>query len=108
MNAEIERKTVELASRNYAIELLQDEDQEDGQVYLALHPELKGCMAQGSTIEEAIENLKDARIDFIRSLLLDGLDVPQPSEYYGCTTASTGEKSPDTLFIKKTFDVSGF
>ena len=35
------------------------EQDEDG-VYIASCPALKGCYSQGDTIEEAIENIKDA------------------------------------------------
>lgn len=79
MDPQIESKAIMLASQNYAIEILTDMTQEDGQWYLAVNPELKGCMAQGSSIEEAIESLADARFDYIVSLLQDGLEVPSPS-----------------------------
>ncbi len=35
------------------------EQDEDG-VYVAECPTLKGCYSQGATIEEALENIKDA------------------------------------------------
>ena len=35
------------------------EQDEDG-VYIASCPALKGCYSQGDTIEEAVENIKDA------------------------------------------------
>jgi predicted RNase H-like HicB family nuclease len=35
------------------------EQNEDG-VYIASCPALKGCYSQGDTIEEAVENIKDA------------------------------------------------
>ncbi len=35
------------------------EQDEDG-VYVAECPALKGCYSQGATIEEALENIKDA------------------------------------------------
>ena len=46
--------------------------------YLARKPDLPGCMSQGDTPEEAVDNLRDARELYIRSLLEDGLDVPLP------------------------------
>ncbi|MCA9912544.1 MAG: type II toxin-antitoxin system HicB family antitoxin [Anaerolineae bacterium] len=51
-------------------------DGEEG--YVAFHPQLPGCISQGDTSEEAIENLADARVLYIETLLQDGLSVPQP------------------------------
>lgn len=43
--------------RTYKFKILIDQD-EDG-VYIASCPSLQGCYTQGTTIEEAIENIKD-------------------------------------------------
>lgn len=45
--------------------------------YVAINPQLEGCMSQGDTPEEAIENLIDARTLYIESLLEDNLPVPE-------------------------------
>jgi predicted RNase H-like HicB family nuclease len=37
-------------------------------------------MAQGATLEEAIGNLKDARIDYIYDSLKEGIAVPDPAQ----------------------------
>jgi predicted RNase H-like HicB family nuclease len=68
-----------------------DETTDGKEIYLASHPELFGCMAQGVTIEEAQENLKEATIEYIESLLEDGLDIPQPRIEE--TITSTGSTS---------------
>src|SRR5687768_3060734 len=61
----------------YAINIQADEC--DGELcYMASHPELFGCMAQGSTPEEAIRNLEGARHDYISALLEEGIAVPVP------------------------------
>lgn len=44
--------------RNYKFRVIIEQD-EDG-VYIISCPSLKGCYSQGDTIEEAIENIKDA------------------------------------------------
>ncbi len=44
--------------RTYKFKILIEQD-EDG-VYVVSCPALKGCHSQGTTIEEAIENIKDA------------------------------------------------
>lgn len=48
--------------------------------YEAEHPDLPGCMGQGDSINEAIEDLHHARYLYIESLLEDGLPIPAPSD----------------------------
>ena len=61
----------------YAIDIKADEC--GGQVcYIAEHPELYGCMAQGDTPGEAVRNLREAREEYIAALLEAGVEVPQP------------------------------
>lgn len=47
--------------------------------YMAEHPDLYGCMAQGDTPEEAIQNLRAAREDYIAALLDAGIAIPLPN-----------------------------
>jgi predicted RNase H-like HicB family nuclease len=42
-------------------------------------PSLPGCISQGKTKEEAIENIKEAIRGYIRALEEDGLSVPPES-----------------------------
>ena len=53
--------------------------------YFVTHPDLDGCMAEGETVDEAIENLADARELWIESRLESGHPVPEPAdeEYSG-------------------------
>jgi predicted RNase H-like HicB family nuclease len=39
-------------------------------------PSLPGCISEGDTIDEALENIKDAIEGYIASLEADGLPVP--------------------------------
>ncbi len=48
---------------------------EDG-VYIAQCPSLPGCISQGKTREEALENIKDAIKGYIESLRKHGEPVP--------------------------------
>jgi antitoxin HicB len=48
--------------------------------YFVTHPDLDGCMAEGETVEEAIENLADSRELWIGSRLESGYPVPEPAE----------------------------
>lgn len=56
--------------------------------FLARHPELPGCMSQGDTLEEAVENLQDARELYIRTLLEDGLEIPLPRHIAAAATTT--------------------
>jgi predicted RNase H-like HicB family nuclease len=46
--------------------------------FVAYHPELDGCMAQGDTWEEAINKLKSAKSEYIELYLELGWPVPLP------------------------------
>src|SRR6266446_1054219 len=60
---------------HYPIELLPDPD--GG--YVAEHPDLPGCIAQGKTANEAVEALKSARRLWVGTRLEDELPVPEPT-----------------------------
>ena len=49
---------------------------EDG-YYVAECPSLPGCISQGKTKEEAIENIKEAIRCYVRSLEEDALPIPE-------------------------------
>ena len=55
--------------------------------YVAVFPDLPGCMTQGETLEEAIEMAQDARIGWLECEYdTDPNDIPMPSypvEYSG-------------------------
>ena len=69
MDEKLLKQATELADRNYAL-LVSVEKTTSGQaLYMAKNPELIGCMAQGETLEEAIKNLREARIDYIYDFL---------------------------------------
>ncbi|MBA3944949.1 MAG: type II toxin-antitoxin system HicB family antitoxin [Herpetosiphonaceae bacterium] len=56
-----------------------ERDECDGAVcYIARHPELRGCMAQGKTPDEAVADLDDALYDYITALLEEGIPIPLP------------------------------
>jgi len=67
-----------LASRPYLTVVLRDETTEGEPIYVAMNPELEGCVAQGDTPEEARYNLNETRIDFIRYMLEDDVPIPEP------------------------------
>jgi antitoxin HicB len=60
-------------SLNYPIELTRE-----GGFFVAAHPDLPGCVAQGDTADEAIANLDDAREAWIAVGLEDKQFIPEP------------------------------
>jgi len=55
------------------------EQDEDG-FYVAQVPALPGCISQGKTREEAIENIKDAIRGYLESLKKHGEPIPPSIE----------------------------
>lgn len=47
--------------------------------YFAFHPDLEGCMAEGGTADETLENLADSRALWIEARLESGFPVPEPT-----------------------------
>jgi antitoxin HicB len=60
-------------SLNYPIELTRDEG-----FFVAAHPDLPGCIAQGDTADEAIASLDDAREAWIEVGIQDKQFIPEP------------------------------
>lgn len=69
----------EMAKRPYLIMTAVEETTDGQPVYFARVLEMDGCFGQGQTREAAIEDLRLAMVDFIASLLEDGLPVPEPT-----------------------------
>ncbi len=76
-NDEIWERAVTLACRPYQ-EIIFLDSTEDEPVFMALIPELSGCMTHGDTVEEARELIREVKAEFIYFLLEDGLPVPEP------------------------------
>jgi predicted RNase H-like HicB family nuclease len=83
MTSDLEQRAEELAARPYSVEIIHDETTTGEPIIVMSHPELPGCMAQGSTLKEAREELAEARKEYILSLLEDGLPVPGPATTIG-------------------------
>jgi predicted RNase H-like HicB family nuclease len=46
--------------------------------YSAYAPDLPGCVAVGDTVDETVQEMKDAIEFHIEGLLTEGLPIPQP------------------------------
>ena len=53
------------------------EQDEDG-IFIATCPTLPGCLTQGNTRQEALENIKDAIEGYLESLKIRGEAMPPP------------------------------
>jgi antitoxin HicB len=67
----------EYLALSYHYELVRGEPDEGG--FVAFHPELEGCISQGETADEAVENLDDARDAWITTRFQGGLAIPEPA-----------------------------
>ena len=106
MNKNFENRANALASQNYSVVVILDDTTEGEPVYFAQTPEFDGCFGQGKTISEAVDNLYEARIDYIRSLLEDNMPVPGPSltttSAKLTTTVTISYHQSDTFNVKPT------
>ncbi|MGA2505100.1 MAG: type II toxin-antitoxin system HicB family antitoxin [Anaerolineales bacterium] len=78
MDKLLREKAIELSKMGYATDLLRDKTTDGEYIFLAVNPELEGCMAQGETPEDAVANLEDVRIDYMEHLLEFNLPIPCP------------------------------
>jgi predicted RNase H-like HicB family nuclease len=78
MNEQILEQSRKLAARNYQYVLERDVLSNGKIVFIARNLELEGCKSQGYTEDEARTNLDLARVDYIYSLLEDGIVPPDP------------------------------
>jgi predicted RNase H-like HicB family nuclease len=85
-------KAEALAKRPYLVMTTIEETTDNQPIYFARALELEGCFGQGETREAAVEDLRLATVDFIESLLEDGLPVPEPTPLFNPTlgTATQG------------------
>ncbi len=67
--------------------LIEPQSKEEGGGFLAIVPDLPGCMADGKTREEAARNIAAAITAWIAEEVRSGREVPEPSEYL----AASGE-----------------
>jgi predicted RNase H-like HicB family nuclease len=63
-------------NKNYRVALQYDPDG----YWIAEHPELPGCIADGETAQEALSSLDISRELWIESCLATGHEVPEPQE----------------------------
>ena len=55
-------------------------DEADGGGFLIEVPMLKGCMSDGETVEEAYNNLEEAKKEWFTYMLENNLAIPEPAD----------------------------
>ena len=65
--------------RNYEFSVVFEQEEDGG--YSVYCPMLPGCVSQGDTYEEALANIKEAIRGYVKSLIKDGLPVPQEERF---------------------------
>lgn len=55
----------------------------DDKSYLVEFPDLKGCLTEGSTLEDALKNAKEALTGYLTSIFERGYVIPKPSRLTG-------------------------
>lgn len=71
-------KNLDITAYKVELEKLSNDD---GGGYLATVPKLPGCMSDGETQEEALENVQDAIKAWIETALELGRPIPMPEEH---------------------------
>ena len=107
MNRSLDERAKTVVGWPYTMKISKDKTVDGRDIFLASHPELIGCMAQGDTVEEAVKSLKEVTYEYILSLLEDHVPIPLPSSRLTTTGARTihGEVQGHRPFLDILSDV---
>jgi predicted RNase H-like HicB family nuclease len=98
----------QFAARNY-FTIVNREKSEDGEhYYVATHPDLPGCVADGQTPEEAKLELANTRVDYFYFLLEDNLPIPEPRTYEVTSKYKPVEVYSDNILREQPIPSSGY
>lgn len=81
-------------SRKYAV-VVQPLSEADGGGFAATVPDLPGCMSDGETMEEAVENVQGAIVSWLEAAEAMGRAVPKP----GSATGQWRQRVPVSLHL---------
>ena len=76
---DLTQKTGEILSREYARRLVPDET---GGYVASIH-EFPGCIAEGETADEAMNNLNEAAASWVQVALSNGYEIREPASFHG-------------------------
>jgi len=75
------KKDLEYYSKLPYTIILEKWDDGDGPYYVARVAELPYCLIHGDTPEEAVAEIEEVKLDWIKSNLQRGLKIPEPKSY---------------------------
>jgi len=75
---EIEQQCKQYELLEYPLKMERTTDNH-GTYWIAEHPDLPGCITYGSTREEALLNLDDAKKGWIYTAIIENLPIPKPN-----------------------------
>ena len=78
----LEELVEQYARLPYTVSAVFDTDGEGNSGYVSRVEELPGCLAQGKTIEEAIERAYGALRAWLAVAIEDGMEIPEPRGAY--------------------------
>lgn len=70
----------EYIAMNYRMEIVADKE-EGG--FVVSFPDIPGCLSCGETVERAISNAEDAKREWLRAAIEDGIEIPEPDSLEG-------------------------
>ncbi len=59
----------------------------EDEAYLAIVPELAGCMADGTTPEEALANIREIAQEWVKTATEKRREIPKPMSFEDCEQA---------------------
>jgi antitoxin HicB len=75
---------------------------DDGGGWLAEHPDLKGCVADGESEVEAIQNLKEVRELWLLTALTRNITIPMPNNEVESFSGKLTLRMPKSLHMTLT------
>ncbi len=86
MSTNLKMKARKLSKQPYHIVVTNESTPEES-IFFVSYLEMPGCMAQGESLSEALQELEEAKYEYILNYLQHKVPVPKP---YGTTLATTG------------------
>lgn len=96
-------KAQHYAALPYTLMLFEDQNTADQKMFGAYYEEFPGCIGQGYSIAEARTDLHLALIDYIASMLDDGLPISLPTPRAETTSMTTNITSGASTFTLLSF-----
>jgi len=87
------------ANFDYSVNLIWSREDE---AYIAAVPELPGCMADGETMEEALQNVREVARQWVEVATEDGRRIPQPMSFEDLRQSVEDRNKQMQMEIQKT------